>query len=84
MKAPPQLRRRFPVGIYRIIRRHSFAKSVIPKATDGDWKRVYILGAGNESVFFAHNLASLCKPPPITLLVQEPRRIAEYENLGKK
>jgi hypothetical protein len=37
-----------------------------------------------RAFFFAHNLASLSKPPPITLLVQEPRRIAEYENLGKK
>jgi hypothetical protein len=84
MKALPQLRHRFPVGIYRIIRRHSSARSAIPKATDEDRKRVYILGGGNEGVFIGYNLASLPKPPPPTLLVQEPRRIEDFEKLGRK
>ena len=46
-------------------------------------RRIYILGTGNISRFFAHSLAKKPSPPPVTLLLHRPCLASEWEECGK-
>jgi 2-dehydropantoate 2-reductase len=48
-----------------------------------DERRIYILGAGNVGSFIAHSLAGLRKPPPITLLFQQPTAFSRWNMVGR-
>jgi hypothetical protein len=52
--------------------------------TEEDRRRIYILGAGNKGVFVAYCLRSMPNPPPVTILVQNTRRIEQFNQVGRK
>jgi hypothetical protein len=52
--------------------------------TEEDRRRIYIFGAGNKGIFVAHCLRSTLNPPPVTFLVNNARRIEQFNQAGRK
>ena len=52
--------------------------------TEEDRRRIYIFGAGNKGIFAAYCLRSIPNPPPVTFLVNNARRIEQFNQAGRK
>lgn len=54
------------------------------EASKPEASRIHVLGVGNLGRLFAHALASLKNPPPISLLLHRPSLLHEWEQAGRK
>jgi ketopantoate reductase len=46
--------------------------------------RIYILGIGNIGRLFAHSLARIPNPPPITLILHRANLVTKWQEVGEK
>ena len=46
-------------------------------------RRIHILGMGNVGTFVAHSLAGIPNPPPLTLLLKNPRTMASWKEANQ-
>jgi 2-dehydropantoate 2-reductase len=47
-------------------------------------RRIYVLGIGNIGRLFAHSLARLTNPPPITLVLHRAELLAKWQEAGEE